>query len=387
MDKYKCVIWGTDLCDGKGARQELLAGINDSSAGAIYTKYKERGCENIFFLKYGIECGYSPHVREIKDDQFEVYNPQAGGMYRTKYVHFLHKNAFNKEEKQRLSGWVAKENLKGSIPSLYSQPNASIKDLVKQTGIIPDNPTVRADLLLTGLINLYPNVGQSISLNINKISHQKNNPVPFLYSLSYCSDSEEFQFLLFDILEKELKCIKTESPIVGGATDIKITSKGWNRFKETENKTPNENSKTVFVAMWIHTSMNTLKKSIQKAIRNSGYEPLRIDDKKHSNNTIDNEILSEIEKAKFVVCDITSSDVEKPRSSVYFEAGYARGKNKPVIWTCSGEMKEIHFKSFDTSHYKCLFWNENNMENFIKELQVHIEDDMDIGPGPLKIKR
>ena len=89
--------------------------------------------------------------------------------------------------------------------------------------------------------------------------------------------------------------------------------------------------------------------------------------------------LSDIEKAKFIVCDLTSSDKDKPRSSVYFEAGYAKGRRIPVIWTCNKQMKEIHFNSFDTRQYKCLFWDENNMEDFIKELQAHIENDKDIG--------
>ena len=46
-------------------------------------------------------------------------------------------------------------------------------------------------------------------------------------------------------------------------------------------------------------------------------------------------------------------------------------------------MKETHFKSFDTSHYPCLFWSIDKMEDFIKELQDHIEDNKDIGRGPL----
>ena len=41
--------------------------------------------------------------------------------------------------------------------------------------------------------------------------------------------------------------------------------------------------------MWIDPSMNRLKQNIEKAVRNAGYESLRIDDKKH-NNKIDNEI-------------------------------------------------------------------------------------------------
>ena len=288
--------------------------------------------------------------------------------------------ALKMKKKIRLSGWVAKENLNGRIPNLTEV----IKDenWLEKLPPTPDDPAIRADFLLKILVTLYPKMGKTIFLNMNKISHQKNNPAPFLYALSYCSDSEEFQSLLFDFLETELECIKTESTFPGGAVDIKITPKGWKRVNNIENKTVKENSKTAFIAMWIHPSMDKLKKSIEKAVESSGYEPLRIDDKKHSNK-IDDEILAEIDNARFIICDLTSSDIEKPRGSVYFEAGYAKGKKVPVIWTCSDKMREVQSHSFDTRQYKCLFWNENKMEGFIKELQDHIEDNKDIGRGPL----
>ena len=88
--------------------------------------------------------------------------------------------------------------------------------------------------------------------------------------------------------------------------------------------------------------LSNLKRSIEKAIKNASYVPLRIDDKKHINK-IDDEILSEIEKARFVICDLTSEE-KQPRGSVYFEAGYAKGKNIPIIYTCNERLKtEIPF--------------------------------------------
>ena len=360
MDKYKCIIWGTELCDGEVVRRELLAGINDSSVDTLYKKYKKRGCENIFFLKYGIECGYSSHVREVKDDQFEVYNPQAGGMYRTKYVHFLHKNAFNNEEKTRLSGWIAKENLRGNTPPTIELVIKD-KDSLEMLPPIP-NPGEKADLLLKGLITLYPEMGQPISLNVNKISHQRNNPTPFLYSLSYCSNSEEFHFLLFDILKEELGYIKIESSFTGDVTNIKVTSKGWNRFKEIESKNSKENSKTVFIAMWFNPSMDDFKEEIKKGIKQAGYEPLRIDEKEY-NNKIDDEILFEIDQSNFIICDLTS-ELGKPRGNVYFEAGYAKKakSNEFIIWTCSEQLKnEI---AFDVGGYNFIFWYRDEQGNF-----------------------
>ena len=72
---------------------------------------------------------------------------------------------------------------------------------------------------------------------------------------------------------------------------------------------------------------------------------------------------------------------------MYFEAGYAKGKGIPVIWTCSEKMKTAQSNSFDTRQYKCLFWDKNNMDAFEKELQAHIEKDPKIGKSSFYYRR
>ena len=362
-NQKKCIIWGTDL--------QSMPLFSSSSIG--YYQYD---------------------------------SPRAGGKY------LFHTNKtfslsgiISVEKLLQLSGWIAKENLKGSSPII----NIDYSWLEKLPPI--PNYNKRTELLLKGLTSLSSHFGKTISLNLN-VNQCKDNDTPFLYALSYCSKSEEFNFLLKSLIQsKDIEisisnCVGGIAGVpredytkfnevkdrikAGDFTDIDIkdiniviTPKGWKRVNKVENRTVKENSKTVFIAMWIDSSTKNPKQSIEKAVRNAGYEPLRIDDKKHINK-IDDEILSEIEKARFIVCDLTSAATDKPRSSVYFEAGYAKGKKIPVIWTCKEQMKEVHFNSFDTRQYKCLFWDENNMDDFIKELQTHIEDDKYIGKGPLK---
>ena len=112
------------------------------------------------------------------------------------------------------------------------------------------------------------------------------------------SEEEKLQFLL-DALEK-LNYIETRS-YSGGEQDLKITKEGWTRIKELENKTPNANSKTAFIAMWFDKSTNTLNKEIQKGIRQAGYTPLRIDEEEH-NNKIDDQILSRDRSNLILLC-------------------------------------------------------------------------------------
>ena len=106
--------------------------------------------------------------------------------------------------------------------------------------------------------------------------------------------------------------------------------------------------------------------------------PFYIKNKEHLNK-IDDEILVEINKSKFIVCDLTS-EKGKPRGSVYFEAGYAMGKDKPIVWTCKKELEKE--RAFDIQNYNCLFWEEDKMDDFEKKLQNRIEKT--VGEGPLK---
>lgn len=79
------------------------------------------------------------------------------------------------------------------------------------------------------------------------------------------------------------------------------------------------------------------------AIESAGYQPIRVDQKEHCNE-IDNEIIAEIRRPRFLVADFTCGQVNAEdkrvyvaRGGVYYEAGFAQGINMPVIWTCSAD--------------------------------------------------
>jgi nucleoside 2-deoxyribosyltransferase len=68
-----------------------------------------------------------------------------------------------------------------------------------------------------------------------------------------------------------------------------------------------------------------------------------------TNEGITDRILSEIRLAQFVVADFTGQ-----RGGVYFEAGFARGLGREVIWMCrEDELKLVHF---DVKHLGHVVW-------------------------------
>ncbi len=106
-----------------------------------------------------------------------------------------------------------------------------------------------------------------------------------------------------------------------------------------------------FVAMSFDPSLTTAwREGIEPAIRGAGYEPVRIDNKEHIDR-IDDRIIAEIRRSLFAVVDLTLQ-----RPNVYYEAGFAFGMGKPVIYTCrNNDHKNLHF---DIRQYNCITWAE-----------------------------
>ncbi len=93
---------------------------------------------------------------------------------------------------------------------------------------------------------------------------------------------------------------------------------------------------------------------IEPAIRDSGYKALRVDQKEHINK-IDDEIIAEIRRSRFVVADFTSREGQ-PRGGVYFEAGFAYGIAIPVICMCRTDL--IGSVHFDTRQFNHITWED-----------------------------
>ena len=128
-----------------------------------------------------------------------------------------------------------------------------------------------------------------------------------------------------------------------------------------------------FVAMWFDPELQEAwDHGFAPAISNAGYRPLRIDKREHSNK-IDDEIIAEIRRSRFVVADFTGQ-----RGGVYFEAGFARGLGLPVVWTCHKEhLKDLHF---DIRQFNMIDWVKP--ADLRQRLQVRIE--AQLGDGPFK---
>lgn len=137
---------------------------------------------------------------------------------------------------------------------------------------------------------------------------------------------------------------------MGAVIDIDLGVGGLIRF---ESELEDSESSNAFVAMWFAKEMSSAYESaIAPAIERWGYTPVRIDRREH-NNRIDDEIISEIRRSRFVVADF-SCGPDGARGGVYYEAGFAAGLGKPVIFAVRrGDLERVHF---DTRQFNHIVW-------------------------------
>lgn len=82
---------------------------------------------------------------------------------------------------------------------------------------------------------------------------------------------------------------------------------------------------------------------------------------------IDNRLRQEIRLARFIIADLTHGN-----NGAYWEAGYAEGLGKPVIYTCEKSEFETGKIHFDTNHHQTIIWNKENLKKAEDELKATI---------------
>ena len=156
-----------------------------------------------------------------------------------------------------------------------------------------------------------------------------------------------------------------------------LTVKGYARLAELE--TANAESSKGFVAMWFDEStQKAWEEGIKLGIEDAGYEAVRIDEKEHTNK-IDDEIIAEIRRSRFVVADFTQGK-DGARGGVYYEAGFAHGLGIEVFFTCRKDVLDNDDIHFDTRQYNHIVWKTP------EELRKGLADRISavIGDGPHK---
>ena len=251
-------------------------------------------------------------------------------------------------ERAKLTTWILEQN-RFSEP--YEWPDVNGETLESLVGSRPMNTSQRVDRLIAFLANKNYRPGQRPQW---LFAHDSTPDTVLLIHESMAwteSESEPALYAIRDMLISE-GLLETRSQ------QIIITNSGFTRIDGIRRGGAPTNH--VFVAMWFSEEMlRTYDHGIAPAIVAAGYQPRRIDRLEHVNK-IDDEIIAEIRRSKFVVADFTcgttgdGSGIAIPRGGVYYEAGFAQGLGTPVIWCVrEDQIGDVHF---DTRQFNHITW-------------------------------
>lgn len=102
------------------------------------------------------------------------------------------------------------------------------------------------------------------------------------------------------------------------------------------------------------------------SVARTGFELRRLDEKQPA-GLIDNQLRVAIRQAKFVVADLTHGNL-----GAYWEAGFAEGLGKPVIYTCEKDHFHNVRTHFDTNHHVTIIWDADELNKAGNELTATI---------------
>ena len=111
---------------------------------------------------------------------------------------------------------------------------------------------------------------------------------------------------------------------------------------------------------------NLLETILKPSVKQAGFELLNLNDRPRA-GLIDDRMRVEIQASDFLVADLTHDNF-----GAYWEAGYAEGLGKPVIYICEKNKFEAQKTHFDTNHHLTIIWDKTSPKEAGEKLKATI---------------
>jgi hypothetical protein len=153
-----------------------------------------------------------------------------------------------------------------------------------------------------------------------------------------------------------------------GAFALRLTMEGWRRYAELVHS--GGVGSTAFMAMQFgDADLNKLiENHVRPSITQTGFTLRRLDDRPKA-GLIDDRLRVEIRACRFLLADLTHAN-----AGSYWEAGFAEGLGKPVIYLCKRSVfnDSKHKPHFDTNHHLTITWEEETVAEDMANLKATV---------------
>lgn len=218
-------------------------------------------------------------------------------------------------------------------------------------------PAEQLDYLVLAIGNQQPSAAEITRQSVDALSAEIGA------TINKASPSAGLKWLLDQIDTKSL--IESRGDI-GRTPFLRLTMEGWHRFNSLMRK--RVESRGVLMAMQFNDPDldSVVEKAFRPAVKRAGFELRLITDCQPA-GLIDDQLRVALRTSRFVIADLTHNN-----RGAYWEAGFAEGLGRPVIYTC--REKEWHDQKthFDTNHLVTVIWSTDKLDETASKLTATI---------------
>jgi len=156
------------------------------------------------------------------------------------------------------------------------------------------------------------------------------------------------------------------------AQEVSLTLPGWERYEAERRGQVSGNYGFIALKFGDPTLDPLVREHIKPALALLGYNAVDLRDVSKA-GIIDNLLRIQIRDAAFVLVDLTHEN-----AGAYWEAGYAEGLGKPVLYICERTKFDDKKTHFDTSHCTTVLWNLEDIPAFIDDLTATLKRSLNI---------
>ena len=217
-------------------------------------------------------------------------------------------------------------------------------------------PSEQADLLVRWIGDNVDGPGETVLVEPN--THA---------SIIGAKSSKGFGLVLSHLFESGL-AEGILSEVVGdhGRGSVTLSFGGWEHYEALLRGKSGHGQ--AFMAMKFGVpELDSLFRDIFKpAAQAAGFNLIKLDEEPKA-GLIDSRLRVEIQSSDFLIADLSHDN-----NGAYWEAGYAEGLGKPVIYTCEVAKFKEKKSHFDTNHHLTVTWDNSNPELAGNELKAVI---------------
>lgn len=151
-----------------------------------------------------------------------------------------------------------------------------------------------------------------------------------------------------------------------GRAHATLTFDGWNYYESLLQGSAKYRKAFMAMKFGDEDLDNLLEAILKPSAKQAGFELFKLDDQPKA-GLIDDRLRVEIQASDFLVADLTHDNL-----GAYWEAGYAEGLGKPVIYICEKNKFETQKTHFDTNHHLTIIWDRASPEEAGEKLKATI---------------